>query len=924
MNAIEALKGRKHEVNMPTIYQHEVNMPTPNSIPLLSEKDKTQISLKAWEPFLAKGFDGKKPVLQLLHCDGKSFKKLYSKVTISDLTRPNEIFRGDYSQLLFEAEQPRFKGPHGAHTLPISCGIVTGSLSGITVLDLDLIKFWNRTYLEDKRAWLSDLEAAQCLALVEDFLGLEAMFFESLLDEVFHVWTPKGGLHLYFKDAGYKTTQHDSGIDVLGESESQQGIVAGYGAYKTIEDEGKKTRRFYRIGSALKRSFRLSPYSPDLFPNAMDFLVGDGEEEIYETTSMPQCLREALEQKIGAKLYSASEAKRQRPVSPAKREEVSDELRTMMLKEAIERCTPWNRGTWVFLVQALKDHVDAEFFIAIKDACKEPGATREERLIEIQNTASDGLDLRSALAKTKLSRSLKIEKAPKKIDGTSMTQSISNQEKKAVAKVTPIKSPYNFDGCYNAKGELRESSVAKEISKVWLEYKGRISKLLPFLEGIYASAYKPWAQKEESEVFYKISPEGIVSSHKGFMPGDFRNETHRALNEISKKQLNDHLLGDSSKKTLIEQAWYSMPRINREDIAIWKFPEEHDVLAWHQVPVRPNLDFLPPGWEESDPLYVLHEIAPHWMSQLSRMNNHKALVCYFGSFLSKDEKPQQYLWLKGEGNDGKTEIMRFFLEFFQGGAVWLDGQSLGNPDKFFTARLENKFVALCDDVQDGGVVSDRHGFWKTLTGDTLSVEQKFRNAYTAKNHAQIIVTSNTSPQTRPDIADKRRAIISECKTVPQGERVADFYQKLLAEAEPFMSYCYFMWEEFKGKQRLCPVDDAVFAENLSTVYEKEEDAIRHYFEVFSREEIQAAWDEVGKKLRSKNKIPSTPMAILQLFCNDLKLDYKKVVHCLKNIGCLPSEVIKVSTKAEKRCVGIVPKEVTAQKYLFKPESFDLI
>jgi hypothetical protein len=50
MNAIEALKGRKHEVNMPTIYQHEVNMPTPNSIPLLSEKDKTQISLKAWEP----------------------------------------------------------------------------------------------------------------------------------------------------------------------------------------------------------------------------------------------------------------------------------------------------------------------------------------------------------------------------------------------------------------------------------------------------------------------------------------------------------------------------------------------------------------------------------------------------------------------------------------------------------------------------------------------------------------------------------------------------------------------------------------------------------------------------------------------------------------------------------------------------------
>jgi hypothetical protein len=133
-----------------------------------------------------------------------------------------------------------------------------------------------------------------------------------------------------------------------------------------------------------------------------------------------------------------------------------------------------------------------------------------------------------------------------------------------------------------------------------------------------------------------------------------------------------------------------------------------------------------------------------------------------------------------------------------------------------------------------------------------------------------------------------------------------------------------MWQEFKGKQCLCPVDDAVFAENLSTVYEKEEDAIRHYFEVFSKEKIQAAWDEAGKKLRSKNKIPSTPMAILQLFCNDLKLDYKKVVHCLKNIGCLPSEVIKVSTKAEKRCVGIVPKKMTAEKYKFSQESFDLV
>jgi hypothetical protein len=61
-----------------------------------------------------------------------------------------------------------------------------------------------------------------------------------------------------------------------------------------------------------------------------------------------------------------------------------------------------------------------------------------------------------------------------------------------------------------------------------------------------------------------------------------------------------------------------------------------------------------------------------------------------------------------------------------------------------------------------------------------------------------------------------------------------------------------------------------------------------------------------------------------LFCNDLKLDYKKVVHCLKNIGCLPSEVIKVSTKAEKRCIGIVPKKMTAEKYGFSQESFDLI
>lgn len=175
----------------------------------------------------------------------------------------------------------------------------------------------------------------------------------------------------------------------------------------------------------------------------------------------------------------------------------------------------------------------------------------------------------------------------------------------------------------------------------------------------------------------------------------------------------------------------------------------------------------------------------------SRMTNALAARHFIGSLFDDASYRQQYLYIYGDGQDGKGALVNFLLKVFK-----FSGSILSCPldkkgellDKHWTANVENLRLGVFDDLDVFNFPSS--GFFKSLTGlDLVSVNPKNKKAYQVYLKMKFIITANRLPVLGSSTADQRRVIICELDAPETLSGVETYEERLFAEGGPFLSRC---------------------------------------------------------------------------------------------------------------------------------------
>lgn len=218
-------------------------------------------------------------------------------------------------------------------------------------------------------------------------------------------------------------------------------------------------------------------------------------------------------------------------------------------------------------------------------------------------------------------------------------------------------------------------------------------------------------------------------------------------------------------------------------------------------------------------------VAPTWEKLLSRMSNAGAFVAWIGSLFYEESSLHNYVWLHGNGGDGKGAINRFLQRVF--GRAYRSKQPPGQENRFWAYDLLGARLVVFPDCQDGGFVS--RGLFKSLTGgDPICLEAKGQMSFTASLSAKYLILSNEKPLISSEIADMRRIIYCELEA---GEYDPEFEDKLWKEGGIFLAEC------IEAYQVLCPRHEPIKGETdqirewVSTVEEPFEVVFAKYFKL---------------------------------------------------------------------------------------------
>ena len=220
-----------------------------------------------------------------------------------------------------------------------------------------------------------------------------------------------------------------------------------------------------------------------------------------------------------------------------------------------------------------------------------------------------------------------------------------------------------------------------------------------------------------------------------------------------------------------------------------KFAGE-DGLAFHEVPFEKNLP-----WEGKTPL---------WDEFCSRVNSPEGstvLQADIGSIFFPEVETQNYLWLFGDGANGKSCILSMLADCL-GPAAKSDSPPAA-ADKFWTSGLLNKRLLYIDDFDRPRWVQS--GTFKSLTGGSrVRVEIKQLGSFDTNLNLKMILASNQKPQLSNSDSDLRRARYVEIAPVGR-DKIDPRYKDRLKEESPYIvSKCMSIFEKCG---RIVPTDE---------------------------------------------------------------------------------------------------------------------
>lgn len=184
---------------------------------------------------------------------------------------------------------------------------------------------------------------------------------------------------------------------------------------------------------------------------------------------------------------------------------------------------------------------------------------------------------------------------------------------------------------------------------------------------------------------------------------------------------------------------------------------------------------------------------PTWESLLDRVSNQRAFMAFIGSLFIPESHSQQYLWLRGDGGDGKGAIGRWLEKVFQKSYFAISDVKSNN--RFWLASLMDKRICVFSDWENMRFVTG--GQFKSMSGgDPQVIEAKFKDPITVKLPTKYLFFSNDRPEVTGSAADMRRLIYSQISPISDDKKQhKTFEDNLWKESSAFIFECLRIYNE---------------------------------------------------------------------------------------------------------------------------------
>jgi hypothetical protein len=215
------------------------------------------------------------------------------------------------------------------------------------------------------------------------------------------------------------------------------------------------------------------------------------------------------------------------------------------------------------------------------------------------------------------------------------------------------------------------------------------------------------------------------------------------------------------------------------------------------------IDAPKPAAFASDDSYCLHRLpfdpspgaTPHWDEMFDRITNADPLRAWIGSLFDPQADKQQYVWLYGEGRNGKGSLTRALRRVIGDSATATINEVPKIRNSFWTDGFVHARLVFFPDCEQPGFPSS--GLFKSLTGgDPIRVERKYGLPYDVIPECKFFFTSNKVALVSRERSDLRRAIYCE---VANPKTIFENYEERLWDEMP-----HFIHQCREAYARLCP------------------------------------------------------------------------------------------------------------------------
>lgn len=222
------------------------------------------------------------------------------------------------------------------------------------------------------------------------------------------------------------------------------------------------------------------------------------------------------------------------------------------------------------------------------------------------------------------------------------------------------------------------------------------------------------------------------------------------------------------------------------------------------------------------PLELAEGPTPLWDEMMSRVTNADALMAWIGSLFAEESHRQQYVWLHGQGNDGKGSLARFLKRAL--GHVYTSQEPPSLNDRFWTWSIKDARLVVFEDCNNTSFVTT--GLFKSLTGgDWVRAEIKGGKVLSIQPKAKYLFLSNEKPDLSSERADTRRIIYCTINKF-HGLEDTEYEKNLWDEGGSFLYKCMKIYD------LLCPKYEAIKCseESLKSVIAGNEEIFAAFLE----------------------------------------------------------------------------------------------